>query len=111
MCKSGKEPHAISLKKLIQVKFNEVEGKKSCPVCLKGLSLGLEISVLKNCGHAICRGCINKFVSTTKEDGGICPVCGVKCKYKQIINLDIAGTGFAAKGQAEAKRATLAFQC
>lgn len=120
MCSAGKVPHQISLKKLVKVKFAESDGKKSCPVCVKGFSIGVEICVLKVCGHAICKGCTQKFIlsssasssaSAKKEDGGKCPVCEGKCTAKQIVNLEVAGTGFAAKGGAEAKRETLAFQC
>lgn len=101
-----------------------MDGKKSCPVCIKGFGSGVEICVLKTCGHAICKGCTTKFVSANSinkpmmskkesvDNTGKCPVCEAKIKIdKQIISLDIAGTGFAAKGQAEAKRETLAFQC
>ncbi|KAJ3276669.1 hypothetical protein HDV01_004202 [Terramyces sp. JEL0728] len=47
-CVAGKEPHNLSLKKVITVKFTERgEGEdmhKICPVCVKSVILGMEMS-------------------------------------------------------------------
>lgn len=121
MCHAGKVAHPVNIKKLVQVNFKEMDGKVSCPVCLKGYELGAEIVILKVCGHAICKVCSSKFVfpsskkeakkPTANEEGGKCPVCETKCKAKQLVQLVTEGTGFAAKGNAHSTKETLAFQC
>jgi hypothetical protein len=56
---------------------------------------------MKPCGHAVCKKCIDK-VSLK-----LCLVCDQSVKEK--IDLKLEGTGFSARGQAEATKETLAF--
>ncbi|KAI8900954.1 hypothetical protein BC833DRAFT_655925 [Globomyces pollinis-pini] len=107
-CTAGKNPHAISFKKLVAVKFKQhtsgTTTTTSCPVCLKSFILGVSISILKPCGDAICKKCIGKFIKAKK-----CPCCDIKCKEKDVVDLVIEGSGFAGAGTAEAKKFTTAF--
>lgn len=63
--------------------------------------------VLRNCGHVICNGCVDKFVSKSKK----CFVCESKVKTKDIIDMSPEGTGFAsASKKAVAEKFNLCFQ-
>lgn len=63
--------------------------------------------VLRNCGHVMCNGCIDKFVKKSKT----CYVCEHKTKSKDIIDMSPEGTGFAsASTKAVAEKFNLCFQ-
>jgi nitric oxide synthase-interacting protein len=106
MCKADK-PHSISMKKLIPVIFSQADGKSHCPVCVKSISIGMPLSLLKSCGHVLCKACCDKFIVKDKSDK--CPICAGKCKSKDIIQLATDGTGFSSKGNAVAEKETTAF--
>ncbi|KAI7849017.1 hypothetical protein BDC45DRAFT_294017 [Circinella umbellata] len=110
MCTAVKKSHPVSLKTLIEVKFqyeDDTKKKCQCPACLKTLSNSLKFSVMRSCGHVICNTCVNMFVKKTKR----CYVCEAKIKSKDIIDMSPEGTGFASGSSlAEAKKWDVAFQ-
>jgi nitric oxide synthase-interacting protein len=93
--------HPISIKKLTPVIFKKQENECICFICTKTLKNGMSISVIKPCGHVVCSSCLVKF---TKNK---CPVCEVK--VKEVIELAVDGTGFAAAGKAQVVKDTVAF--
>ncbi|KAI8376022.1 uncharacterized protein BYT42DRAFT_614809 [Radiomyces spectabilis] len=110
MCHAAKEAHPVSLKSLIEVKFQAEEGNKDklvCPACLKSLSNSIKFSVLRNCGHVICNHCIDMFVKKSKK----CYVCEAKAKSKDIVDMRPEGTGFVSGSTAAmAEKWDTAFQ-
>ncbi|KAJ3299011.1 hypothetical protein HK104_010093 [Borealophlyctis nickersoniae] len=110
MCTASDEPHPITLKKLVPVKFTEAKGKKEeyiCPSCTKTFTNGSKIIVLKGCGHALCKECCGRFVKTSNR----CFVCETKCKDRDLVTLKGEGTGFAGGGgKVETSKTTVAFQ-
>ena len=103
-CYGGKTPHNISVKKLLTVIFQEKEqDSASCPVCIKSFGNGIIALVLKPCGHAMCKECVDKFCKSLKK----CSVCEVK--FKSAIKIAAEGTGFAAGGATEAVKVTPGF--
>jgi nitric oxide synthase-interacting protein len=80
----GEHQHNLSLKKLTPVIFSKQEnGGCICPVCVKSFKNGVSITILKPCGHAICKGCTKDLITE--------------------------GTGFAAGGKALVEKQTVAF--
>ncbi|CDH50037.1 zinc finger nitric oxide synthase-interactingprotein [Lichtheimia corymbifera JMRC:FSU:9682] len=110
MCLATKTPHPVSLKTLIEVKFQQEEGNKSkcqCPACLKTLNNSVKFSVMRNCGHVICNTCVDMFVKKSKR----CYVCEKKTKSKDIVDMSAEGTGFASgSSMAMATKWDVAFQ-
>ncbi|KAI7901006.1 uncharacterized protein BX663DRAFT_537339 [Cokeromyces recurvatus] len=109
-CTAVEKEHPLSIKSLIDVKFQTEDtnkDKKICPACLKTLTNASKLSVLRNCGHVICNHCIKMFVAKSKT----CYVCEKKTKTKDIIDMSPEGTGFAsASTKAVAEKFTVAFQ-
>ncbi|XJO72346.1 hypothetical protein BDV3_003476 [Batrachochytrium dendrobatidis] len=120
-CSAASEPHSISLKKLIPVVFAQsstsagLEKKlerpgKHCPCCLTTFRNGVKIvgeSIMYIACNVKTKGpCFIKFTKSSCK----CVVCDVKCKERDVIDLDIEGTGFSSGGQAEASRGGPAFQ-
>jgi nitric oxide synthase-interacting protein len=96
MCPEGE--HALKMKQLVSVIFKPASGAAAtdndrfeCPSCLKVLKNGVECSVVKSCGHAMCATCL------AKQDGH-CFVCEKPFKSKHVIPLKNRGTGFAGAG-------------
>ncbi|KAI9323519.1 hypothetical protein BX666DRAFT_2022249 [Dichotomocladium elegans] len=110
LCTAAKTPHPVSLKSLIDVKFQLEESgntKCQCPACLKTLSNAVKISVMRQCGHVICNSCVDMFVKKTKR----CYVCETKTKSKDIVDMSPEGTGFASGSTAAvATKWDVAFQ-
>ncbi|ORZ00409.1 hypothetical protein BCR43DRAFT_140319 [Syncephalastrum racemosum] len=109
MCLATKDPHPVSIKSLIDVKFQyESETKKAqCPSCLKTLSNASKFSVMRHCGHVLCNACADMFVKKSKK----CYVCEKKTKSKDIIDMSPEGTGFASGSKAAvAQKWDIAFQ-
>ncbi|CEP11050.1 hypothetical protein [Parasitella parasitica] len=110
LCTAVEKTHPLSIKSLIDVKFQKEDGSKSknvCPACLKTLTNASKLSVLRNCGHVICNHCIGMFVTKSKK----CYVCEQKAKSKDIIDMSPEGTGFSsASTTAVAEKFNLAFQ-
>ncbi|KAL2918233.1 hypothetical protein HK105_202160 [Polyrhizophydium stewartii] len=120
-CTAAVNPHPVSIKKLVSVVFStppasksaeaasgqdlDVQGVKHCPSCLTTLRNGIKIVVLRGCGHAFCRTCCGKFVKTSQK----CMLCDAKCRDKDIITLDVEGTGFSSAGKAVATKSGPAF--
>ncbi|GAB5593130.1 hypothetical protein Unana1_08030 [Umbelopsis nana] len=104
------EPHPVTIKSLIAVKFTNEDEKSNhpiCPACMKGLNNGTKISILRKCGHVICNKCIDSFVKKSQT----CYVCEHKTKEKDIIDMSAEGTGFASNSSMlEAKKFDVAFQ-
>ncbi|GAA5795746.1 hypothetical protein EDC94DRAFT_595711 [Helicostylum pulchrum] len=110
ICNATDKAHPLSIKSLINVKFQTEDSKNEsnvCPACLKTLTNASKLSLLRNCGHVICNGCVDKFVSKSKK----CFVCESKVKTKDIIDMSPEGTGFAsASKKAVAEKFNLCFQ-
>ncbi|KAL7311284.1 hypothetical protein PS15m_009065 [Mucor circinelloides] len=111
ICTAVDKTHPLSIKSLIDVKFQKEDGndknKNVCPACLKTLTNASKLSVLRQCGHVLCHHCIDMFVSKSKK----CYVCEIKTKSKDIIDMSPEGTGFAsASTKAVAEKFNLAFQ-
>ncbi len=62
--------------------------------------------VSKHCGHVLCQQCCKMFVGKSNK----CFVCEGKCKEKDLVEIKVEGTGFAAGGKAEGIKEGLAFQ-
>ncbi|SCV70445.1 BQ2448_1839 [Microbotryum intermedium] len=117
LCHATKPPHPVSLKTLTNVKF-EVDASDSikgvaciCPVCRKSLTNNVKAHVVRSCGHVVCGTCMETLCIPDKQ----CAHCGTptmekKKKGQAFIELRREGTGFAAGGQAEAKKYDLPFQ-
>ncbi|WVQ80533.1 hypothetical protein IAT38_002638 [Cryptococcus sp. DSM 104549] len=58
------------------------------------------------CGHVVCQTCADTIV----KPQGRCSVCEAKVENGGVIPLGKEGTGFAAAGGAEVKKATTAFR-
>ncbi|KAF5325225.1 hypothetical protein D9619_009715 [Psilocybe cf. subviscida] len=129
MCRGGtsSNPHSISLKHLIPVKFtmytpnaassssstptDESKAKKEepepmCPSCKKRLSNSTLLFLSKSCAHVTCKTCTDTLVRPSMQ----CIVCDTKLKEKDIIELKREGTGFAGGGLAETSKTGIAFQ-
>ncbi|KAI8589254.1 hypothetical protein BDZ88DRAFT_154354 [Geranomyces variabilis] len=110
ICTATETPHPVSVKKLVHVKFTDAKGdptQRVCPACLKTLTNGSKLVVLKNCGHLLCRGCCGKFVRPSHK----CHICDVKCKDRDLIELHSDGTGFTSGGgKVESTKVNVAFQ-
>uniref|UniRef100_A0A6A7G5B7 Nitric oxide synthase-interacting protein homolog n=1 Tax=Hirondellea gigas TaxID=1518452 RepID=A0A6A7G5B7_9CRUS len=118
--------HHLSRKDLIPVNFIEIgseselqksstvqkklfeTGRYMCPACRKTLMNTTKTSVLRRCGHVICQLCITRFVEKSKT----CVHCDRAIFSRDIIPLELGGSGFAKQGaQIEAQTYGLAFQC
>jgi nitric oxide synthase-interacting protein len=130
ICTAVEKTHSLSIKSLIDVKFqteNTKDKKNVCPACLKSLTNASKLSgkytitnvyiamtninekliVLRGCGHVTCNGCVEMFVLKSKK----CYVCEKKAKQKDIIDMSPEGTGFASTSKkAMAEKFNLAFQ-
>ncbi|KAI8078175.1 uncharacterized protein B0P05DRAFT_470513 [Gilbertella persicaria] len=110
LCTASEETHSLTLKSLIDVKFQKEDKNKDnnvCPACLKTLTNSIKLSVMRNCGHVICNTCVDMFVAKSKK----CYVCETKTKSKDIVDMSPEGTGFAsASTKAMAEKFNLAFQ-
>ncbi|KAI8828406.1 hypothetical protein BJ741DRAFT_626242 [Chytriomyces cf. hyalinus JEL632] len=129
-CTACEPPHTIpSFKKLIRVSFSYPNGgsgekekgaiesvdrdsedakKAVCPTCVKTFTNGSKITVVKLCGHAICKDCFSRFVKGTSK----CHVCDGPYKAGDAVDLFVEGTGFASSGGLDklAKKVGVAFQ-
>lgn len=67
-CSESGKPHALSLKTLTGVNFNEEKdteiGKKinTCPSCRKSLTNSTKAMVAIPCGHVLCKPCVERFL-------------------------------------------------
>jgi nitric oxide synthase-interacting protein len=96
MCPEGE--HALKMKHLVSVIFKTASGASAtdtdrfeCPSCLKVLKNGVECTVIKSCGHAMCATCL-----ATQDNQ--CFVCEKPFKSEHVIPLKNRGTGFAGAG-------------
>jgi len=67
-CSEPNKPHALSLKTLACINFNEEKeidtGKqvRTCPSCRKALTNSTKAMVAIPCGHVLCKPCVEKFL-------------------------------------------------
>jgi nitric oxide synthase-interacting protein len=131
--------HALSLKSLTSVHFNEEKSAESgktvrtCPSCRKSLSNSTKATVAIPCGHVLCTPCVAKFLrpehrhqrdahdSAPEPESVHCYVCdadltGVSGKKKKergagpgLVEIKSEGTGFASGGKAVVKKDGVAF--
>ncbi|KAL1918400.1 uncharacterized protein VTP21DRAFT_3060 [Calcarisporiella thermophila] len=96
ICGGSEKEHTFTLKSLINVNWTKEKGKDEyfCPACSKSFSNSMKIAILRNCGHVLCRGCVEQFVRPSKQ----CYVCNAALKEKDIINMSGEGTGYAGSG-------------
>lgn len=108
--------HSLSLKTLIAVKFEEHEGDHTriCPSCKKELSNVIGGTLLTNCGHVICKVCMDKFA---RDDARCCKcsrpfTSSSESRKKGVgyIELRQEGTGFSSKKNAVVSKTGPAFQ-
>ncbi|KAL0484861.1 nitric oxide synthase-interacting protein [Acrasis kona] len=100
----------IRPKELVTIEFSLCKGgsdvefntRYMCPCCLKNFSnTNSAVTVLQECGHALCSDCFKKFITSNKEHK--CVVCSKRFK-KQPISLQMTGTSHASeKVSVEAK--------
>lgn len=64
------------------------------------------LTVMKPCGHVICKTCTDTLVKPAKQ----CIQCDKILSDKDIILLTREGTGYAAGGLAETSKKGIAFQ-
>jgi len=99
-CPEGK--HDLKLKQLITVGFTPANNDPThyqCPVCLKTFRNGMDVTVLKTCGHTMCSSCVDTLTEMA------CYVCQKPFKQKHRVALHNPGTGYAGSGaKLEAKK-------
>jgi nitric oxide synthase-interacting protein len=84
-----------------------VNSRWMCPSCRNGLTNATKMACLAKCGHVLCMPCVQTLVL---KDGA-CINCGKDCREKDIIPLELGGTGFSATQKVESvKQLTPAFQ-
>ena len=132
-------PHALSMHKLVSIKFEEdidsssTDKRRICPSCRKAFSNSSGPIMAKQCGHVFCRSCVNKILvpstrqSKSNSDSEIpltCYVCDVPLDPKGhgadsskgalhpgLVALRSEGTGFSARGTSTVEKSDVAFQC
>jgi len=121
MCPASQ--HKLRVKHLTPVRFTPAKGAKTgeqkhksqeavsarwmCPSCHDALTNTTKMACLRKCGHVLCMTCVNSLV--TKD--GACIDCGQDCREKDIIPLELGGTGFSATQKVQSsKQLTPAFQ-
>ncbi|KAJ9049499.1 hypothetical protein DSO57_1023737 [Entomophthora muscae] len=105
------EPHNISMKKMIPIKFETSAESKDdpiCPACLKVLTNASKPTLLIPCSHVLCSSCTKRFVAPSKT----CYTCSVACPLESDqLPLHHDGTGYSAGGgKIVTSRFGLAFQ-
>jgi len=113
VCPTG---HPCRMKQLCPVSFSlrkdkEEEAVKSgrykCFSCSKDLTNTGKTACLRKCGHVMCQPCANTIV---KADGSC--TCGKVNKSKDIVPLELGGTGFSSTGSFTAEsKITPSFTC
>jgi len=82
-------------------------GRYRCYSCSKDLTNTIKTACLRKCGHVMCQACATTIV---KVDGSC--TCGKVNKSKDVVELELGGTGFASTGSFTAEtKATPAFTC
>ncbi|KAL1408316.1 hypothetical protein Q8F55_005122 [Vanrija albida] len=137
LCHYG-EPHGFARKSLlpVQLHYPAQSDKPHCPSCAKELSNASPGVLLASrvpaagadgeepvkkkakregkkkedapavCGHVVCKTCADTVVAPAKA----CPICDAVVEASGMLPLGKEGTGFAAAGGAEVKKATIAFR-
>eukprot|EP01083_Nonionella_stella_P140570 431291_1 len=108
----------LKKKQLFPIRFLELSGDEAktkkhfqtgrymCPACRKTLTNSCKTSVLRKCGHVFCNSCVKKFI----EKNYLCVQCDKPTRSKDVIPLEVGGTGFAGHGaQVESKKSNIAF--
>ena len=114
ICPAG--DHPLALKTLVPVSFEIDHDKNICPACKKQLTNVLGGQLFINCGHVVCKICMQRFV----KDDGRCPKCSrafisaaaedKKRHATGLIELRQEGTGYASKRDAVIEKKGIAFQ-
>ncbi|PQE14310.1 Nitric oxide synthase-interacting protein [Rutstroemia sp. NJR-2017a BBW] len=138
-------PHPYSLHTLITVHFSEdtnpstSSSQRICPSCSKPLTNTSKAMLAKTCGHVVCKSCVTKFMTPSKErdphapevDSSrvLCYVCeadltegkegggkerkeGKEGKIKPgLVEIKSEGTGFASVGGNRVEKMGMNFQC
>jgi nitric oxide synthase-interacting protein len=134
---SDDAPHAISMQKLITLRFEEdaaassTDKRRMCPSCRKALTNATEPILAKRCGHVLCNKCVKQFlVPTGKQEKSeadsiiSCFVCDEPVAVASapetgspsslptgLVALKSEGTGFSARGSNKVAKSGTAFQC
>jgi nitric oxide synthase-interacting protein len=84
-----------------------INSRWMCPSCRNGLTNSSKMACLAKCGHVLCLPCVQTLVLKDKA----CIDCGKDCREKDVIPLELGGTGFSATQKVESvKMLTPAFQ-
>ncbi|KAL2016286.1 hypothetical protein VTK56DRAFT_3914 [Thermocarpiscus australiensis] len=128
------KPHYYSLHTLVTINFTEEtdpDTKKSqrvCPACKKGLSNSSRATLVKPCGHVLCKSCVDQFMRPPGSASVRCYVCDADLAEKNesgkksgkgekerirpgLVELRREGTGFSAGGNNQVKKDAVTFQC
>lgn len=101
--------HSVKLKELIALKMDENELQEYiCWTCQKPL-VHQKISVLRKCGHVMCKECVNRFCFA-KQTTGRCTKCDKEVSRKDVVDLKESGSAFSAHSNVEAKVVKPTFQ-
>jgi nitric oxide synthase-interacting protein len=127
-------PHHYSLHTLVTVNFTEEvdsdtkKPRRICPACNKGLSNSSRATLVKPCGHVLCKNCVDRFMKASSEEPVRCYVCEADVTEKPesssgkkegrtgkekirpgLVELRREGTGFSAGGSNQVKKNAVTF--
>lgn len=95
------DAHIVKVKELISLKLDEnTSGQFVCWTCQKPL-IHQKITVLRKCGHVMCRDCILTFGFSKESNSaagvGRCMKCDIEIKRnnKDMIELKESGSAFS----------------
>ena len=66
-----------------------MEKELECPICLDiyGISKShIRAPKILNCGHSICKECLEAIINRAKDDFFSCPMCNEKINKKQNVD-------------------------
>ncbi|KAK3302384.1 uncharacterized protein B0T15DRAFT_303601 [Chaetomium strumarium] len=126
-------PHHYSLHTLVTVNFTEEvdsdtkQPRRTCPACNKGLSNSSRATLVKPCGHVLCKNCVDLFMNASSGEPVRCYVCEADITGKTesssrkegrtgkekirpgLVELRREGTGFSAGGNNQVKKNAVTF--
>ena len=100
--------HFIKMKDLININLREFQRDDKFICCLCNKELGFQkIICIKNCGHVMCRKCLESVCSKDK----MCSYCNKDFDINMdIIPLIESGTGFSTHNQVETNKFNPSFK-